>query len=118
MEKPMTPTTTIAAEAQPLLALRRANEIRRARAHLKQRIGAGHLLAAEVILDCPAEASRWPVARLLACQPGWGSAKCRTFLARNQITEVKAIGELTSRQRQLLATRLTHSDQAPSEPGS
>ena len=72
----------------------------------------------ELIRDCPVEASSWPVAQLLAYQPGWGSAKCRTFLAHTHITEVKAIRELTNRQRQLLATRLTHSNQAPSEPGT
>jgi hypothetical protein len=102
----MTPNATIAPQRRRLLALERANEIRRARAELKQRIGAGHLSAAEVILDCPVEASRWPVAELLASQRHWGSAKCHKFLVVHRISEVKPIGELTQRQRHLLAEQL------------
>ena len=63
---------TIASPPDRLLALERANEIRRARAQLKRRIGAGHLSAAEVIVDCPVEARRWPVAELLALASGIG----------------------------------------------
>ena len=83
-------TTTIGPEPHRLLALERANEIRRARAQLKRRISAGRLSAAEVILDCLLEASTWPVAELLASQRRWGSAKCRKFLARYRISEVEA----------------------------
>ena len=99
---------TATSDSQPdrLLALERANEIRRARAQLKRRIGAGHLSAAQVIIVCPLEARRWPVAALLACQRHWGSTTCRKFLARNQISETKRIGELTERQRHLLAAQL------------
>ena len=102
----MTPTATIASAPDRLLALERANEIRRARAQLKRRIGAGHLSAAEVIVDCPVEARRWPVAQLLASQRHWGAAKCSKCLAHNRISEVKPIGELTERQRHLLAAQL------------
>ena len=102
----MTATATIASPPDRLLALERANEIRRARAQLKRRIGAGHLSAAEVILECPPEARRWPVVALLACQRHWGNATCGRFLARNQIGEAKRIGELTDRQRRLLAAQL------------
>ena len=108
----MTPTAPIDPQPDRLLALKRANEIRRARAILKRRIGAGHLSAAEVILDCPVEASRWPVAELLASQRHWGSAKCRKFLARNRISEAKPVGELTERQRHLLAAQLERHSQA------
>jgi hypothetical protein len=101
---------------QRLLALERANEIRRARSQLKRRIGTGQLSAAEVILDCPVEASRWPVAELLASQEHWGNATARKFLARNQISELKPIGELTQRQRDLLAAQLERCAQAKSEP--
>jgi hypothetical protein len=97
-------TATIAPDR--LQALERANETRRARAQLKRRIGAGQLSAAQVILDCPPEAQRWPVAGLLACQRHWGSATCSKFLTRNQISEAKRIGELTERQRRLLAAQL------------
>ena len=102
----MTTTATIAPQPDRRMALKRANEIRRARAQLKRQIGAGHMSAAEVILACPVEAWRWPVAGLLASQRHWGSARCRTFLARNRISEVKPVGELTERQRHLLAAQL------------
>ena len=102
----MTLTVTIAALPDRLVALERANEIRCARARLKRRIGAGQLSVAEVILDCPVEAGRWPVAQLLASQRYWGGAKCSKFLAHNRISEVKPVGELTERQRRLLAAQL------------
>jgi len=102
----MTAAATSASQSDRLQALERANEIRHARAQLKRRIGSGHLSAAQVILDCPPEARRWPVAALLACQRHWGSRTCSKFLARNQISEAKRIGELTERQRRLLVAQL------------
>ena len=103
----MTATVMIASRPDRLQPLERANETRRARAQLKRRIGAGQLSAAQVILDCPPpEAQRWPVAALLACQRHWGSRTCSKFLARNQISEAKRIGELTERQRRLLVAQL------------
>jgi len=102
----MTATATSASQLDRLQALERANEIRRARARLKRRIGAGQLTAAQVILECPPEAQRWPVAGLLACQQHWGKTTCNKFLARNQISETKRIGELTERQRRVLAAEL------------
>ena len=109
-------TATIAPDR--LQALERANETRRARAQLKRRIGAGQLTAAQVILDCPPAAQRWPVAGLLACQRHWGSATSSKFLTRNQISEAKPIGELTERQRRLLAAQLAQCshDQASFPP--
>jgi len=71
-----------------------------------------------VILDCPPEAQRWPVAGLLACQRHWGTATSSKFLTRNQISEAKRIGELTERQRRLLASQLAQRshDQASFPP--
>ncbi|MGO9901367.1 MAG: hypothetical protein ACLP0J_17175 [Solirubrobacteraceae bacterium] len=78
----MTLTATIVPMPDRLLALERANDIRRARAQLKRRIGDGQLSVAEVILDPPVEAGRWPVAELLVSQRHWGAVKCRRFLAQ------------------------------------
>ena len=110
------PTERMFPSRQRLLALQRANEIRRARAELKRRVGTGQLSAAEVILGCPIEASRWSIAELLASQERWGRATARKFLARNQISELKPIGELTQRQRDLLAAQLQRCARAKSEP--
>jgi hypothetical protein len=99
-------TTRMTPEPQRLRALERANEVRLARADLKRRIADGEASAAEVILACPWEASSWSVAELLMSQRRWGITRCRKFLARNQISEIKPIGKLTDRQRHLLAAQL------------
>ena len=57
--------------------------------------------------DVPPRTAGWPVAKLLASQRQWGTAKCGTFLAHNRISEVKPVRELTERQRRLLAVQLT-----------
>jgi hypothetical protein len=105
----MTQTATIKPERQPLRALERANEVRLARAELKRKIADGDVSAAETILMCPREAASWTVGHLLMSQRRWGSTRCRKFLMRNQIGEMKQIGALTERQRQLLAQQLQSS---------
>ncbi len=94
-------------EPQRLRALEHANAIRLARAELKRRIATGEVSAAEVILGCPDAAQKWTVAELLMAQRRWGVTRCRKFLERNNISEVKPIGSLTERQRTLLASQLT-----------
>lgn len=93
---------------QRLRALERANEVRLARAELKRRIAGGNVSAASVILDCPWEASSWTVGELLVSQRRWGRTRCRKFLFHNQISEMKPVGQLTERQRRLLAHQLEH----------
>ncbi len=93
-------------EPQRLRALERANEVRLARAELKRRIADGETSAAEVILACPWQASSWSVGELLMSQRRWGNTRCRKFLGRHQISEIKPIGKLTERQRHLLAGQL------------
>jgi hypothetical protein len=94
------------AEPQRLRALEQANQVRLARAELKRRVTDGDVSAAEVILDCPDAARRWTIGDLLIAQRRWGSTRCRKFLERNGISEIKPIGALTERQRQMLATQL------------
>jgi hypothetical protein len=93
-------------EPQRMRALGRANEVRLARAELKRRIGEGEVRAADIILGCPWEARTWSVGDLLLSQRRWGSTRCRKFLFRNQINEKKPVGELTERQRKVLAEQL------------
>jgi hypothetical protein len=102
----MMQTTRMMPEPQRLRALERANEVRLARAELKRRIADRDISAAEVILACPWEASSWSVGELLMSQRRWGITRCRKFLARNQISEIKPLGTLTERQRHLLAAQL------------
>jgi hypothetical protein len=94
-------------QPQRLRALERANQIRLARAELKRRIADGDISAAEVILCPPGAAISWEIGELLMSQRRWGSSRCRKFLLRNQISETKAVGALTERQRRLLADQLT-----------
>jgi hypothetical protein len=106
----MIQTPGMTPEPQRLRALERANEVRLARAELKRRIAEGDLSAAEVILACPWQAHSWSVGELLMSQRRWGNTRCRKFLYRNQISELKPIGTLTERQRQLLAAQLHSCD--------
>jgi hypothetical protein len=102
----MTHPARVTREPDRLRALQRANEIRAARAELKRQIADGAIAAAEVILQPPPAASNWLLAELLMTQKQWGRAKCRRFLLHNQINEFKSLGELTDRQRQMLAQQL------------
>jgi hypothetical protein len=99
--------TQLPTEPQRLRALEHANAIRLARAELKRRIAEGQLSAAEVILECPDAAQRWTISDLLLSQRRWGSTRCRKFLERNGVSEIKPIGALTERQRRLLAEELS-----------
>ena len=91
---------------QRIRALARANSVRLARAELKRRIADGETSAAEIILDCPGEVQRLTVAELLLSQRRWGETRCRRFLEGVEISELKLIGDLTERQRRLLAAAL------------
>jgi hypothetical protein len=103
----MTDTTQMPVEPQRLRALEHANAIRLARAELKRRIAEGEVSAADVILQCPEAARKWTVSELLLSQRRWGSTRCRKFLERNGVSEIKLIGALTERQRRLLAEQLS-----------
>ncbi|MGH2835050.1 MAG: hypothetical protein ACRDLT_01280 [Solirubrobacteraceae bacterium] len=102
----MPETTQMPPEPQRLRALEHANAIRLARAELKRRIAEGEASAADVILKCPDAANRWTVSELLLSQRRWGSTRCRKFLERNGVSEIKLIGSLTERQRRMLAEQL------------
>jgi hypothetical protein len=112
----MTEIATITSAPQRLRALGRANEVRLARADLKRRIAEGDLSAAEVILAPPREASSWALGELLTSQRRWGSTRCRKFLQRNQISETKPLGQLTERQRRVLAAQLGSRNPGECEP--
>jgi len=102
----MKETASMPQDPQRLRALEQANAIRLARADLKRRIAEGEASAAEVILGCPDAVRSWTVSDLLVCQRRWGRTRCRKFLERHGISEIKPIGSLTQRQRRLLADEL------------
>jgi len=94
-------------EPQHLRALARANEVRLARAELKRRVADGEVAVADVVLDCPWEATSMPVAELLMSQRRWGVNRCRRVLQAIPVPENKPIGAMTDRQRTELAARLS-----------
>jgi hypothetical protein len=103
------PQTAQPSEPQRLRALEHANAVRLARAELKRQVAVGDVSAAEVILACPESVQRWTVGELLTSQRRWGTKRCRKFLERNGISEIKLLGSLTDRQRRVLAAQLPDS---------
>ena len=97
------PTTMAPAPPQHMKALRRANEVRLARAELKRNIGVGAVAVGEVILTCPWEASSMTIVELLTSQRRWGTSRASKFLAAIGMPETKTVGSMTERQRALLA---------------
>jgi hypothetical protein len=102
----MTQTATMTQEPQRMRALERANEVRLKRAELKRQIADGSITAADVILELQDEAKNWSVGELLKSQRRWGSIRSLKLLAGLHISEKRPIGELTMRQRHLIAERL------------
>jgi hypothetical protein len=106
----MTPTATIAPPVEPvpqhMQALRRANEVRLARAELKRRVSEGTITASEVIRTCPWEAASMTIGELLVSQHRWAWTRARNLLADLGVSEMKTLGTFTDRQRQMFARAL------------
>ena len=108
------------AAPQHLMALRRANEVRLARADLKRRICSQKLSAASVVLECPWEADSMEISDILMSQRRWGRARCRRLLLSLGMPENKQLGTLTQRQRfeiaAVLSRKVGEEEAAPREP--
>jgi hypothetical protein len=103
----MSATATIAPEdPQYMDALRRANEVRLARAQTRREVATGELSVGEVVLACPRELRTMTVFELLAAQRRWGSKRARDLLGEVGLPETKSLGTMTERQRRLVADRL------------
>lgn len=103
---------TVTPAPQHLEALKRANEVRLARAELKRKVAAGETAAGDVILACPWQAESMPVCELLTSQRRWGQTRCRRALMSLGVPENKRIGTLTERQRLALAAVLASGTRA------
>src|SRR4051794_39285566 len=110
-------TATIDAAPQHLKALEQANRVRLARAELKRQVAAGEAAAAEVVLECPWEASSMELSDLLMSQRRWGRARCRRLLLSLGLPENKHIGTLTPRQRRALVELLVTRSSSPQNTG-
>jgi hypothetical protein len=107
----MTPVTTtarasvdgIVALPQPMMALARGNELRLARAALKERVRSGEVKVSDVILTVPEEAGNMMIGTLLASQYRWAATRTERFLREIGMPETKTLGTMTDRQRHVIA---------------
>ena len=92
--------------AQRLEALRRANEIRIGRAHLKRALAAGSVRVSEILAAPPECVKTQKVQALLLALPKYGPARVARLLAQCQISSAKTVAGLSERQRGELIGRL------------
>jgi hypothetical protein len=91
---------------QHMRALAHANRVRLARAELKRAIRSGNADPSEVVRGCPWQVETMTVGELLRSQRRWGRARARKFLTPLMLSENRALGKLTERQRNELAREL------------
>ena len=84
---------------QRLRALEQANQVRSARARLKQELASGKLELAQIVADPPACVRTARVRDLLLVLPKIGSVKATRILAHCGIAHSKTLAGLTERQR-------------------
>jgi hypothetical protein len=104
-------TSAAARGAQRLQALQRANQVRIARAAVKQLIAAGEMSVIEAIVSESPEIERMAVIELLLSQRSWGYARCRGLLREVPLSESKTVGSMTERQRTVLSALLADQTQ-------
>lgn len=92
---------------QHMQALETANRVRSERRDLKAVIAAGGRTAATVILVPPECALSMSVFDVLKAQHQWGTSRARKLLRVVGVSERRTLGELTQRQRDVLADLLT-----------
>ena len=103
----MSATASIAPGSGPqyMQALARANEVRLARAGLKRRVASGEITVPEILLGTHWEAENMTISDLLMSQRRWGHTRCRKLLMQVPVSENKAVGKMTERQRRALLKR-------------
>jgi regulator of protease activity HflC (stomatin/prohibitin superfamily) len=89
-------------DSRRLIALEKAQRVRRARAELKRRVAQGERDVTEILLELPAEARTMTVADLLGSQRSWGKVRSLKALRSAAVPEGKQLQCLTQRQIQSL----------------
>ena len=92
--------------AQRMEALKRANDIRIARAKLKKDLKAGRANIVTLLLDPPEYTETMKVFSMLISVPKYGRVKTNRVLNQCRISPSKTLGGLSSRQRRELASQL------------
>ena len=91
--------TPVRSVEQRLEALRRANEIRVARAQLKRELAGGRVRIEEILATPPKHAETQKVHDLLLAVPKYGPARVARLLAHCRISHSKTVAGLSDRQR-------------------
>jgi hypothetical protein len=94
---------------QRMAALKRANEIRTARAQLKRDVKAGKVQARDVLLEPPEWAGSMKVFDLLIAVPKYGRVRVNKILQLARVSPSKTLGGLSRRQRSDVASMLRRS---------
>ena len=104
------PQTQVQAPArsldQRMEALKRANDIRSARAKLKKDLKAGKTSIQSLLLDPPEYVETAKVFDMLLAVPKYGRVKTNRILNQCRISPSKTIGGLSERQRAELVAQL------------
>jgi hypothetical protein len=98
--------TSSSSAVQRLEALRRANEIRIARAQLKRALATGTVRITDILARPPKCVKTQKVQALLLALPKYGPARVARLLAQCQIGSAKTVAGLSERQRGELIGRL------------
>lgn len=85
--------------SQRMEALRRANEIRTARAQLKKNLRTGDTTIRDIIAEPPEYVMTAKVFDMLMAVPKCGKVKATRFLNHCRISQGKTMGGLSERQR-------------------
>jgi len=89
-------------------ALRRANEIRTARAQLKRDLKAGKVKVEQLLIDPPEYVLSAKAFDMIIAVPKYGRVKANKILSQCRISPSKTIGGLSERQRGELVAFLRH----------
>jgi len=92
---------------QRMEALRRANEIRSARAQLKRDLKSGKVNMRDIIADPPDYVLTAKVYDMLLAVPKYGKVKATRFITHCRISQGKTVGGLSERQRNELVDLLS-----------
>jgi hypothetical protein len=84
---------------QRMKALRRANEIRTARAQLKRDLKAGKVKVEQLLIDPPEYVLSAKAFDMIIAVPKYGRVKANKILSQCRISPSKTIGGLSERQR-------------------
>jgi hypothetical protein len=91
---------------QRMKALRRANQIRSARAQLKRDLKAGKMQVEKLLLDPPDYVLSAKAFDMILAVPKYGRVKANKILTQCRISPSKTIGGLSERQRAELVSQL------------